>query len=61
MCGIAGYTGKRQTTQILIKTLKKIEHRGYDSCGVCLVNRNKLHVIKTTGRIATLEQKLDFF
>ncbi|MCM8759024.1 MAG: glutamine--fructose-6-phosphate transaminase (isomerizing) [Candidatus Omnitrophica bacterium] len=58
MCGIAGYTGKKLAAQVIIAALKKLEHRGYDSCGVCFVNEKKLQVIKTIGKIHTLEQKI---
>lgn len=57
MCGIVGYIGKRQVFPILIKGLKRLEYRGYDSAGVAMVNDNgDLSVYKTKGKVADLEQ-----
>lgn len=57
MCGIVGYIGKRQVFPILIKGLKKLEYRGYDSAGVAMINDNgDLSVYKTKGKVADLEQ-----
>lgn len=57
MCGIVGYIGKRQVFPILIKGLKRLEYRGYDSAGVAMINDNgDLSVYKTKGKVADLEQ-----
>lgn len=57
MCGIVGYIGKRQVFPILIKGLKRLEYRGYDSAGVAMINDNgDLSVYKTKGKVAGLEQ-----
>lgn len=57
MCGIVGYIGKRQVSPILIKGLKRLEYRGYDSAGVAMINDNgDLSVYKTKGKVADLEQ-----
>ena len=57
MCGIVGYIGKRQVFPILIKGLKRLEYRGYDSTGVAMINDNgDLSVYKTKGKVADLEQ-----
>ena len=59
MCGIVGYLGKQQATPILLEGLKRLEYRGYDSCGlVVLDSKKKFKLIKTAGRIADLEKKI---
>jgi len=59
MCGIIGYIGKRPAVKILLQGLKKMEYRGYDSAGLCLVENNKLINIKRKGEIVELEQALN--
>ena len=54
MCGIVGYVGAREAYPILIKGLKRLEYRGYDSSGVALFNGG-LHVYKKQGKVAELE------
>lgn len=58
MCGIIGYIGKSEATGILIKGLKSLEYRGYDSGGIAVLNKNKLDVIKAKGEIKNLEAKI---
>lgn len=55
MCGIVGYTGPREAYPIIIKGLKRLEYRGYDSTGVALLNAG-LKVYKKKGKVAELEE-----
>ncbi len=57
MCGIVGYTGPRQAYPVILKGLKRLEYRGYDSSGVALLN-NGLKVYKKKGKVAELEESL---
>jgi glucosamine--fructose-6-phosphate aminotransferase (isomerizing) len=54
MCGIVAYIGHREAYPILIKGLKRLEYRGYDSAGVALLNGN-LNIYKKKGKVADLE------
>ena len=56
MCGITGYVGNRAAYSIIIKGLKRLEYRGYDSAGIALLNSG-LHLVKTKGKVADLEEK----
>ena len=57
MCGIVGYTGPREAYPIVIKGLKRLEYRGYDSTGVALLNGG-LKVYKKKGRVTDLEEHI---
>ncbi|NQY95011.1 MAG: glutamine--fructose-6-phosphate transaminase (isomerizing) [Campylobacteraceae bacterium] len=58
MCGIVGYIGSKNTTEILMEGLKELEYRGYDSTGIALLNNDKIEVYKALGKLANLEQKI---
>jgi glucosamine--fructose-6-phosphate aminotransferase (isomerizing) len=55
MCGIVGYTGPREAYPVILKGLKRLEYRGYDSSGVALVNSG-LKVYKKQGKVSELEE-----
>lgn len=58
MCGIIGYIGKNNPTEILLEGLKALEYRGYDSSGIALKKDNNIQIVKCVGKIANLEEKL---
>jgi len=58
MCGIVGYIGNRNTQEILIEGLKKLEYRGYDSAGIAVHTGERLEIRKSKGRLSVLEEKL---
>ncbi len=58
MCGIVGYIGKKEAFPILIKGLKRLEYRGYDSAGIALLNGD-MTVFKKAGKVSELEKIVD--
>jgi glucosamine--fructose-6-phosphate aminotransferase (isomerizing) len=58
MCGIVGYIGHRNSQEILVEGLKKLEYRGYDSAGIAVFTSEGLQVTKAKGRMANLESEL---
>lgn len=59
MCGIVGYVGKEKAIDKLIKGLKTLEYRGYDSAGVAILQSKKINIVKDKGRISNLEMILN--
>jgi glucosamine--fructose-6-phosphate aminotransferase (isomerizing) len=55
MCGIVAYIGKKEAYPIVVKGLKRLEYRGYDSAGVAVLNNDSLRVFKRSGKVANLE------
>ncbi len=55
MCGIIGYAGDRDTADVLIGGLKKLEYRGYDSAGIALEKNGKIEIYKNKGKVSALE------
>jgi len=58
MCGIVGYIGNRQCTNVLLHGLKKLEYRGYDSSGLAVLNEKNIYIRKFKGRINVLEENI---
>ena len=58
MCGILGYTGNRQASDILLNGLAKLEYRGYDSAGLAVLDKGEIKIAKNKGRLKVLEEKI---
>src|SRR5574344_2720252 len=56
MCGIIAYIGKRNASEVLIKGLKRLEYRGYDSAGIAISNDDKIEIYKCKGKVEDLEK-----
>lgn len=59
MCGITGYAGNNPAKNYLLNGLEKLEYRGYDSAGICVVSDNTLKISKVKGRLADLREKTE--
>ena len=55
MCGIVAYIGNKQAQPVVIKGLKRLEYRGYDSTGISYFDEDVLHTLKTAGKVSDLE------
>src|SRR5690606_3654304 len=58
MCGIVAYLGSQEAYPLIVKGLKRLEYRGYDSAGVALADANGLHIYKKKGKVKALESEL---
>jgi len=61
MCGIVAYVGQKEALPIIIKGLKRLEYRGYDSAGVALLGQDGLSIYKKKGKVSELENHLESF
>ncbi len=59
MCGIVGYIGKKEATDIVLDGLEKLEYRGYDSAGTAIMNSHNISCIKETGRLENLRKAIE--
>lgn len=59
MCGIVAAIAKRDVAEILLEGLSSLEYRGYDSAGIMTVNDHKINLVKTTGKVQVLKDKID--
>lgn len=59
MCGIVGYVGKRECTEVLLDSLAKLEYRGYDSAGIAVMENGEIKTQKSKGKISDLIAKMN--
>ena len=58
MCGIVGYVGPREATEVVVNGLQRLEYRGYDSAGVAIVNSGDISIRRSVGKLQNLQNKL---
>ena len=58
MCGIVGYVGPKDCSEVLVSALSKLEYRGYDSAGIAVFTEEGIRTVKTQGKLKNLEDKL---
>ena len=56
MCGIVGYVGVNNGIPLILTGLKRLEYRGYDSSGISFISKEKIHLIKKSGKVDELRQ-----
>ena len=58
MCGIVGYVGAREATEVVVSGLQRLEYRGYDSAGIAILNEGDFLVRRSVGKLSNLQQRL---
>ena len=58
MCGIVGYIGNRQSSDILLRGLERLEYRGYDSAGLAVFDGSETKVVRSVGKLVKLSEAL---
>ena len=58
MCGIVGYTGRKESAPVLIAGLKALEYRGYDSAGLAVEEKDGIKIVKSVGKVSALESEV---
>ncbi len=58
MCGIIGYIGPRETKEVLLEGLRRLEYRGYDSAGIAIFHEGKVVIRRSQGKLKELERKI---
>jgi len=58
MCGIVGYVGSRDASEVVLRGLKRLEYRGYDSAGLAIIDDGRVEVRRSVGKLAALESVL---
>ena len=58
MCGIVGYVGPKDCSEVLVNALTKLEYRGYDSAGIAVFDNGEIKTVKTKGKLQDLKDKL---
>src|SRR5689334_6656017 len=58
MCGIVGYIGNRNASEVLVEGLRRLEYRGYDSAGVAIMNGKGVELRRSMGKLSALESLL---
>ena len=59
MCGIIGYLGHKNAKEIIIKGLKRLEYRGYDSVGIAIFEEDSINSVKCSGKVGDLENQIN--
>ena len=60
MCGIAGYIGKKKASELLLKSIKNLEYRGYDSIGMATVSEGEIRMKKGKGKVSEVDSSMNF-